>query len=220
MPEDAKPFDIARARSEHAIRFERDVPMIPDSDEAVLLAQIRGCELCAPVLPVHPRPVLQLGPRARILLASQAPGRIVHETGIPFNDRSGERLRGWLGVDREEFYDPRSFAIVPMGFCYPGSGKAGDLPPRPECAKQWRARVLALHGQVELVLAVGRYAVEYHTGRRGSLGAIVADWPGFAPGLLPLPHPSPRNQRWWKERPWFEAELLPYVRKRVRELLA
>jgi uracil-DNA glycosylase len=185
-----------------------------------LLDSIRACDLCAPVLPVEPRPVLQFHPSARILIASQAPGRIVHETGIPFNDASGDRLREWLGVDRERFYDERVFAIVPMGFCYPGSGSSGDLPPRPECAKQWRGPLLDALSNVELVLAVGRYAVAYHLGAKLSLTEAVERWREWRPGLLPLPHPSPRNRSWLQKHDWFERELVPELRARVEACIA
>lgn len=182
---------------------------------ASLLDSIRACDLCAPVLPVEPRPVLQLHPSARILIASQAPGRIVHETGIPFNDKSGDRLRHWLGVDRAQFYDERLFAIVPMGFCYPGTGRNGDLPPRPECAKRWRKSLLDELEDVDLVLAVGRHAVAYHLGRKLSLTESVARWREWPMDLLPLPHPSPRNTHWLQRNEWFERELVPELRARV-----
>jgi uracil-DNA glycosylase len=186
---------------------------------ASLLDSIRGCDLCAPSLPVEPRPVLQLHPSARILVASQAPGRIVHETGIPFNDRSGDRLRMWLGVDREQFYDEKIFAIVPMGFCYPGTGKSGDLPPRPECAPRWRALALAELPRLELVLAIGQYAVAYHLGGKRSLTESVKRWRDGPHDVLPLPHPSPRNTLWLKKNDWFERDLVPEIRSRVAALV-
>lgn len=164
--------------------------------------------------------MLQAHPSARILIASQAPGRRVHHSGIPFDDPSGDRLRSWLGVDREAFYDPHRFAIVPMGFCFPGSGPSGDLPPRPECAPLWRDRLLAALPDVRLTLLVGRYAQEWHLGERfDSLTEAVTRWREHWPAVLPLPHPSPRNQAWLKRHPWFEAEVLPVLRRRVGELI-
>jgi uracil-DNA glycosylase len=184
-----------------------------------LLDSIRSCRLCAPELPVEPRPVLQFHPSARILIASQAPGRIVHETGVPFDDRSGDRLRGWLGVDRERFYDQELFAIAPMAFCFPGAGKSGDLPPRRECAEKWREELLEELADVELVLAVGHYAVAYHLGTKLSLTESVRRWREWPSSLLPLPHPSPRNTYWLRKNGWFEAELVPELRARVEGVL-
>ena len=187
-----------------------------------LLAEIRACQLCAGQLPLGARPVLQASPSARILIAGQAPGRKVHETGIPFDDASGDRLRAWLGIDRATFYDAGQVAILPMGFCYPGTGRSGDLPPRPECAVAWREKVLKRLRKVELTLLVGQYALDWHLGERGqgSLTETVRAWRDYAPGLLPLPHPSPRNQLWLKRNPWFEAEVLPELRARVAAILA
>lgn len=184
-----------------------------------LVEEIRACTLCESKLPHPPRPVLQLDPSARIVLASQAPGRAVQASGIPFDDPSGQRLRGWLGVSPDEFYDETNFAIVPMAFCYPGRGASGDLPPRPECARQWRMRVLEVPAGSELVVAIGSYAVAYHTGERGGLTATVRDWQRWSPQLIPVPHPSPRNTHWLQKHPWFEAEVLPELRRRVREIL-
>ncbi len=159
-----------------------------------LLAQVRACTLCAAHLPLGPRPVFQIHPAARILIAGQAPGRKVHETGVPFNDPSGERLRAWLGMPREVFYDAHQVALVPMGFCYPGTGQSGDAPPRPECAATWRAPLLAHLKQVQLTLVIGQYAHAYHLPQtRGTLTDAVRAWPQYAPELFPLPHPSPRN---------------------------
>ena len=198
-----------------------------------LTAEIRACRICRDAprdrpLPHEPRPVLVPSSSARILIASQAPGTKVHVTGIPFNDASGERLRDWLAVDREAFYDPSQFAIVPMGFCFPGQdSKGGDLPPRRECAPTWRSRVMSLMPQIELVLTIGLYAQSWHLGaaRRGTLTETVRNWQAlFAaptmPKVLALPHPSWRNTGWLKRNPWFEAELLPVLRKEVRIRLA
>ena len=184
-----------------------------------LLAEVRGCNLCAAELPLGPRPVVQADARARILLASQAPGRAVHESGIPFDDPSGRRLREWLGVSPEQFYDASRFAIVPMGFCYPGKGKSGDLPPRRECAPQWRAPLLAALPQVELLIAVGGYAVREHLAER-SLTAAVENFRTHLPAQIALPHPSPRNTYWLQKHPWFERDVLPALRRRVRQVLS
>jgi uracil-DNA glycosylase len=186
-----------------------------------LLADIRACTLCAKHLPLGPRPVVQAGRTARLLIVGQAPGRKVHATGLPFNDASGERLRAWMGISRETFYDERQVAIVPMGFCYPGTGKSGDLPPRPECAPAWRAPLLAQLECLQLTLVIGQYAVAYHLPEaRGSLTDTVAGWRRQRPDLLALPHPSPRNNGWLQHNPWFEAELVPALRGRVAAVLA
>ena len=188
---------------------------------ATLLTDIRACTLCAAHLPVGPRPVVQAHPQARLLIAGQAPGRKVHATGLPFNDASGERLRTWLGLSREVFYDARQVAIVPMGFCFPGTGKSGDLPPRPECAPAWRAPLLAQLKHIELTLAIGRYAQAYHLPDQGhSVTEVVQSWRSSWPHTIALPHPSPRNNLWLQRNPWFEAELLPVLRARVQEVLA
>lgn len=197
-----------------------------------LLAQIRACRICRDTpagtpLPHEPRPVLIASRRARVLIASQAPGLRVHETGLPFNDRSGDRLRSWMGVTREEFYDPARFAIVPMGFCFPGYDRnGGDLPPRRECAPHWRSRVLAEMPQIELILTIGQYAQAWHLGdlRRGSLTDTVREWKSILespvkPRILPLPHPSWRNTGWLKRHPWFEEELLPVLKRRIRAMI-
>ncbi|MGA7303748.1 MAG: uracil-DNA glycosylase family protein [Rhodothermales bacterium] len=185
-----------------------------------LLAEVRACTLCAEHLPHGPRPVLQVHPDARILIAGQAPGRKVHESGVPFEDASGDRLRDWMGVDRQTFYDPAKVAILPMGFCYPGTGKSGDLPPRPECAPAWREKLLASLPDVQLMLVIGRYAQDYHLGKtKDSLTTVVRGWRSHWPRIVPMPHPSPRNNIWLRRNPWFEEELLPALRDRVREVL-
>ena len=188
---------------------------------ASLLADVRACTLCAEHLPLGPRPVVQLHPAARILVVGQAPGRKVHATGLPFNDASGDRLRDWLGVSREVFYNPRKMAILPMGFCFPGTGSAGDLPPRPECAPAWRSALLAHLKHLRLTLAIGRYAQAYHLPQAGtSVTEVVRAWRMHWPLVVPLPHPSPRNNLWLKRNPLFEQELLPELRARVSEVLA
>lgn len=187
---------------------------------ASLLADVRACTLCAAHLPAGPRPVLQAHPAARILIAGQAPGRRVHETGIPFNDPSGDRLRMWLGVDRDTFYDEKVLAIVPMGFCYPGTGTSGDLPPRPECSTTWHGKLLPKLKNVEITLAIGSYAVAYHLkDRAGSLTDIVRGSDFAHDPVVALPHPSPRNLLWLKRNPWFEEECVPQLRRRVARLL-
>ena len=186
-----------------------------------LLAQVRACSLCARNLPLGPRPVLQVHAAARILVAGQAPGRKVHETGVPFNDASGDRLRAWLGVSREVFYNEKQIAILPMGFCFPGTGKSGDLPPRPECAPTWRKPLLSRLKHLQLTLVIGQYAQAYHLpGGRASLTEVVSAWRDHWPRVVPLPHPSPRNNPWLKRNPWFEDELLPMLRVRVATVLA
>lgn len=186
-----------------------------------LLAEVRACTLCADALPCPPRPILQAGASARLLIAGQAPGRHAHAAGIPFDDVSGERLREWIGLPREAFYDATRVAIVPMGFCYPGTGRSGDLPPRPECAHTWRARLLAALPRIELTLVIGSYARAWHLPEaRGTLTEVVAAWRDHLPHTVPLPHPSPRNRLWLRRNPWFEAELLPALRQRVAEVLA
>ncbi|MHB8920979.1 MAG: uracil-DNA glycosylase family protein [Halothiobacillus sp.] len=186
-----------------------------------LIEQVRACQICADHLPFPPRPILQFDPRAKILIAGQAPGKAAHLAGIPFNDVSGDRLRTWLGLSRDEFYDPTVVAILPMGFCYPGTGKSGDLPPRPECAPAWRGTLLDGLGQLELTLVIGRYAQAYHFGStQVTLTELVASWRQFWPEKVPLPHPSPRNNLWLKRNPWFEHELLPEVRSRIAAVWA
>lgn len=168
-----------------------------------------------------PRPVLQIDPRASILIAGQAPGRRVHQSGVPFDDPSGNRLRDWLGLSRAVFYDAASVAILPMGFCYPGTGKSGDLPPRPECAPAWRQALLGHLTQLKLTLVIGQYAQKSHlpgTGR--TLTETVRSWESFGKDIMPLPHPSPRNNIWMSKNPWFADELLPVLRQRVRDALA
>ncbi len=187
---------------------------------ASLLTEVRACTLCAADLPLGPRPVVQLQASARILIAGQAPGRKVHASGIPFDDPSGARLRDWLGVTRETFYDASQFAIIPMGLCYPGTGASGDLPPRPECAPAWREKLLARLPRLELVLAIGQYALAYHLpAARVTLTEQVRAWREHGPRVVPLPHPSPRNNLWLKRNPWFADELLPGLRARVAQTL-
>ncbi len=191
---------------------------------AALLEEIQHCRICEPALPLGARPVLQCAAEARILIAGQAPGSKVHATGIPFDDPSGKRLRSWMGIEPEVFYDPARIAILPMGFCYPGTGKSGDLPPRSECAATWRKSLLQHLPQIELILVLGQYAQNWHFERKAtSLTARVMDWrdswQDHGQIKLALPHPSPRNNRWLKQNPWFESELLPELKNRVSQLL-
>ncbi len=182
-----------------------------------LLANIRACQACAG-LPLGPRPLIQASASARLLIAGQAPGRITHAKGIPFDDPSGNRLRDWLGLDRAQFYDAEKIAIVPMGFCFPGSGAGGDAPPRPECAPLWRNQVLEAMPDLALVLVIGRYAINWHLPQAKHL-PISALVRVEGPAQV-LPHPSPRNNRWLNQNPWFEAEVLPALRRRVARVLA
>ena len=187
-----------------------------------LFAEIRGCTVCAEHLPLGPRPVVRGSTTARLLIVSQAPGTKFHETGLSFNDRSGDRLRQWLGLDRDTFYDERRVAIMGMGFCYPGrDAKGGDRPPRPECAPLWHARLLAELVSVELTLLVGSYAIDYYLGAEAkrSMTATVEAWRDYAPRFLPLPHPSWRTTLFEKRNPWFEKKLLPDARRRVKALI-
>ncbi|MEO1366309.1 MAG: uracil-DNA glycosylase family protein [Acidobacteriota bacterium] len=185
-----------------------------------LLSEIESCQLCAGSLPHGVRPVVQLYPDAKVLIAGQAPGRRVHESGVPFDDPSGERLRRWMGVERDEFYDAHEIAILPMGFCYPGTGMSGDLPPRPECAPAWRGRAMSALTGVRLTLVIGMYAQKYHLPGAGkTLTAAVSDWRRFWPDAVPMPHPSPRNRRWLAQNPFFEAEVVPALQARIRDLL-
>lgn len=193
-----------------------------------LLDAVRACRICVEArkpLPHAPRPVLQPGPKARILIAGQAPGVRVHASGRPFTDPSGARLRDWLGVDDVTFYDPRHMAILPMGFCFPGLDAWGsDLPPRPECAPAWRARLLAKMPRIELVVCLGAHAMRWHMRAAwpGSVDAAVKNWRAgleLNPAVMPLPHPSWRNSGWLNRNPWFSAELLPELRARVARLV-
>jgi uracil-DNA glycosylase len=194
----------------------------PVSELEALVTEIRACRLCEAELPMGPRPVLRATASAGVLIAGQAPGTLVHGSGIPWSDASGMRLRGWLGLDRNAFYDEAKIAIVPMGFCYPGRGTSGDLPPRPECARTWHPRLLPMLSNVKLVLAIGQYAQVHYLGalRKKSLTDTVQAWEEYAPRVFPLPHPSPRNVAWFKHNPWFDAEVVPALRERVAAALA
>ena len=187
-----------------------------------LLKRIRACRNCEAHLPHGPRPVLQAAPGARILIIGQAPGARVHESGVPWLDASGKLLRQWLGVDEATFYDPDKVALVPMGFCYPGKGKSGDLPPRPECAPLWHPPLMKELPRVELTILIGQYAQKHCLGDRAksTLTDTVRSFSTYLPDHLPLPHPSPRNRHWLIKNPWYEHEVLPVLAHRVADLLS
>lgn len=196
----------------------------PDEAPALarLLSDIRACTRCADELPLGPRPVLRAASSARILVVGQAPGTAVHASGVPFDDPSGERLRAWMGVDKNTFYDATRIAIAPMGFCYPGRGRSGDLPPKKRCARTWRAPLLEQLPNIELTLAIGRYAIDWHwpESRGRTLTESVRQFAQWPASLLPMPHPSPRNNLWLARNPWFEAEVVPVLQSRVRKALS
>jgi uracil-DNA glycosylase len=200
---------------------KRAIQIRAADDLDTLLKKVRRCRVCES-LPLGPNPILQAGADARILIVGQAPGRLAHERGLPFDDPSGNRLRNWLGVDAQSFYDPADFALLPMGFCFPGSGAGGDLPPQPECAETWRAALLDRLPNIRLTLVIGQYAHDWHLGesRGRTLSETVRNWQAFWPDVLPMPHPSPRNNRWLKQNSFFEADVVPVLRTRVQELLA
>lgn len=191
------------------------------SQHLILASEVRSCRLCEKHLPHPPRPVIQIHPNARILIAGQAPGRKVQASGIPFDDASGDRLRDWMGITKDVFYDPQQVAIVPMGFCFPGTGKSGDLPPRPECAETWRERVLDQLPNIESTLVIGKYAQDYHFNHSAkTVTELVNNWQEYWPDRIPLPHPSPRNNLWLRKNPWFESELIPRLQTQIAKILA
>ncbi|MCF7982339.1 MAG: uracil-DNA glycosylase family protein [Pseudomonadales bacterium] len=184
-----------------------------------LLQEIRACKLCEVDLPLGANPVLDFTPKAKLLVVGQAPGTRVHATGIPWNDPSGDRLREWMGLDKPSFYDATKIAIVPMGFCYPGKGKSGDLPPRPECAKMWREKIHTSLPEIALTLLIGQYAQQYYLGQdQLTLTQRVAQWRDYLPKYLPLPHPSPRNNIWLRKNPWFDEVVLTLKQQVARVL--
>lgn len=185
-----------------------------------LLAEVRACRVCADVLPLGPRPVVQVSASARVLIASQAPGTKAHNSGVPFSDASGDRLRKWMGVSTDEFYDERRIAIIPMGMCYPGRlPSGGDAPPRPECAPLWRERLLAQMPHLRLTLLVGAYAQTHALGL-GKMTERVMGFRDHLPAIFPLPHPSWRSRHWAAQNPWFDAEVLPALRSAIQRALA
>lgn len=197
-------------------------PIIAKQSQALAhtLQEARACRVCEAHLPLGPRPVIAADSRARLLIIGQAPGTRVHASGVPWNDPSGDRLRDWMGLGRDIFYDASEIAIVPMGLCYPGKGKSGDLPPRPECAPLWHQRVFSCLPNIQLTLLVGQYAQVFYLGKGyKTLTERVRAWREFGPAIMPLVHPSPRNRRWLGNNPWFEAALVPELRRRVGEVL-
>lgn len=185
-----------------------------------LVAAAQGCAVCANDLPCGPRPLLQAGRSAAIMIIGQAPGRRAHDSGTPWDDASGQRLRDWLGVSEAQFYDSGCIALMPMGFCYPGTGASGDLPPRPECAPRWHNRLLNKLPKIELTVLIGRYAIDHYAEQTyRTLTEAVADHARFLPDRIVLPHPSPRNNRWLAKNPWFAEEVLPKLRRRVSKLV-
>ncbi len=185
-----------------------------------LLQEIRSCTICAEFLPEGPNPIVAGTEQSSLLIIGQAPGRRVHESGIPWNDPSGDQLRDWLDMDKRTFYDANQVALMPMGFCYPGTGKSGDLPPRPECAPNWHLKLLEALKGVKLTLLVGQYAQKYYLQNRfkTNLTETVRSYLDFTPKFLPLPHPSPRNRIWMKRNEWFGKEVLPYLKEKVKQL--
>ncbi|HDY8157279.1 TPA: uracil-DNA glycosylase family protein [Vibrio vulnificus] len=186
-----------------------------------LLTQIRACQVCASALPLGANPVVQAHSEAKILIIGQAPGTKVHHSSIPWNDASGNRLRAWLDIEKPTFYDPKQIAIMPMGFCYPGRGQSGDLPPRKECAPLWHEVLLKHLPNIELTLLIGQYAQNrYLSNKPKTLTETVQNWQAWLPDYLPLPHPSPRNTLWLRKNPWFEEQTVPYLRQQVHQLLS
>ncbi len=185
-----------------------------------VLQDVRACSLCADHLPLGPRPLLAARPASRIVLVGQAPGRAAHESGVPWNDRSGDRLRTWIGISRERFYDRISVAIIPMGFCFPGTGRQGDIAPRAECALQWHGKLFPQLPSLKLTIYLGHYAFDAHLGTRyENLAEAVEAYQGLLPNAIVLPHPSPRNAIWLKKHPWFESRVLPALKKQVAAAL-
>ncbi|MEO1436586.1 MAG: uracil-DNA glycosylase family protein [Bacteroidota bacterium] len=186
-----------------------------------LLQEIRKCEVCLPFLEAGCRPIVTASPKSKLVLIGQAPGRVVHETGVPWDDASGKNLRAWLGIDSTIFYNPDQVALIPMGFCYPGTGKSGDLPPRKECAPLWHQRLLDEMPNVQLTILIGQYAQKQYLAKakKKTLTETVQHYENYLPQFLPLPHPSPRNNIWQKKNPWFKEDLLPKLQSIVRNLL-
>ncbi len=187
-----------------------------------LIKTIKQCTLCAEHFEHKPRPVVQLSNKATILIAGQAPGRKVQASGIPFDDASGDRLRSWMGISRTLFYDANKIAILPMGFCYPGHGKSGDLPPRKECAATWRQQVLDAMPNIQLTIVIGAYAIDWHLKdtKKHNLTETIKSWKDYNPKVIPLIHPSPRNNIWLSKNPWFEEDILPVLRTEVSRKLS
>ncbi|WP_461532291.1 uracil-DNA glycosylase family protein [Sinomicrobium sp.] len=185
-----------------------------------LLSDIRSCTVCKDFLPYPPRPIVQASSTSQIVVIGQAPGKRVQDSGIAWNDPSGDNLREWLGVEKDVFYDEKIFALIPMGFCFPGSGKSGDLPPRPECAPLWHQKLLHSMPDIKLTLLIGLYAQKYYLRERAkkTLTETVQNYEEYLPDIIPLPHPSPRNNIWQKKHPWFKETLIPVLREKVKSL--
>lgn len=190
-------------------------------DDPEIIADVKNCTICAEHLPLGPKPILSIDPRAKVVIISQAPGRLAHLSGIPWDDKSGDRLRDWLGVDQTTFYNTEHFAILPMGFCYPGKGKSGDLPPRKECAPQWHQPLLQMMPHIELTLVIGQYAQkQYLTNKRKrNLTETVRTYHEYLPDFFPLPHPSPINIRWRRKNPWYEEDIVPILQDRISKII-
>ncbi len=186
-----------------------------------LFTEISNCQICASELLLGPRPVFAADPKSKIVIIGQAPGLAVHRTGVPWDDKSGENLRHWMGIDSQVFYDVTKIAIIPMGFCYPGKGKSGDLPPRKECAPLWHSPLLSLLHEVELTLLIGKYAQDYYLKNtaKSTLTARVKNYTAYLPEYFVLPHPSPRNNIWMAKNQWFKAEVLPDLKNRIEQIL-
>lgn len=206
----------------HPIQAAKVLPLKLHRTLEDLLTAVRACRACDGHLPLGPHPVVQAGATARILIVGQAPGAKVHASGVPWDDKSGERLRDWMGINVETFYDKSRIAILPMGYCYPGRAASGDLPPRRECAELWLDQLLAKLPNIELTLLVGQYAQTHFLRGKGhaTVTATTRDWRVHAPGIIPLPHPSPRNVAWFMANPWFYDELLPVLRPSIDKLVA
>jgi len=186
-----------------------------------LVKEIRSCNFCMPHLELGPRPIISVHPKSKVIIIGQAPGSVVHRTGIPWNDKSGENLRDWMGVDKETFYNPEKFGIIPMGFCYPGIGKTGDLPPRKECAPKWHQPLLHEMPEIRLMILIGKYAQDYYLGKNSfkTLTENVKNYKQFLPEYIVLPHPSPRNNIWMKKNECFKAEVIPELKLILKEVL-
>lgn len=185
-----------------------------------LIDDVRHCRICETLLPLEPKPILQIGTNARLLVVGQAPGIRAHESATPFNDPSGDRLRNWLGVTRDTFYDSNAVALLPMAFCYPGTGRSGDRPPPKICAQTWREALLKELPRLQLTVLCGTYAIDWHLNRGDrSLTEVVSNWREYGDTCIPIPHPSGRNNGWLRRNPWFEADLLPELRERVATAL-
>ena len=185
-----------------------------------LLAQIKQCRLCEKNLPLEPKPILQIHKRSKILILGQAPGAKTHQAGIPFEDQSGDRLRTWLGVEKYQFYHDQLFAILPMSFCYPGRGKSGDLPPLPQCALTWHKTLLAKMTKVELTIILGKHAIAWYLQKKIPISTLAQQWQTrLASNHIVLPHPSPRNNPWLKQNPWFEADVIPKLQQKIQQII-